>query len=230
MHSAEATLEPGRFAAPLLNTLSGSSEQGLISFKAFSEGLVKNGIRVSMKVNGLDLPFDGLITSWPETISQFEIRLSKKNIEFDRSVEGDVLNLADSLVVPVFGMMAALLGTEETEASLQGEKEGAEYQTLVTRYERSRTNREACIRFHGAVCKACGFNFHVFYGAAAGNYIEVHHSDSIADYGRERIVDPINDLVPLCSNCHSVAHKRRPPFTVGAISGRIEEARHKGLS
>ena len=28
----------------------------------------------------------------------------------------------------------------------------------------------------------------------------------------ERAIDPIKDLTPVCSNCHSMLHRRKPPF------------------
>jgi predicted HNH restriction endonuclease len=44
------------------------------------------------------------------------------------------------------------------------------------------------------------------YGAAhARGFIEVHHAVSITEV--DGLVNPDADLLPLCSNCHSMAHR-----------------------
>lgn len=74
-------------------------------------------------------------------------------------------------------------------------------------FERSRRNRERAIKLHGTVCAACGFDFDKFYGLEhARGYIEIHHVRSITEQAGRR-VEPEKDLVPLCSNCHSMAHR-----------------------
>jgi len=73
-------------------------------------------------------------------------------------------------------------------------------------YERSDKNRRRAIEIHGNTCLACGFNFDTVYGVEhARHYIEVHHVRSITEQ-RGRPVDPATDLIPLCSNCHRMAH------------------------
>ena len=37
---------------------------------------------------------------------------------------------------------------------------------------------------------------------------EVHHTKSITEF-EGRLVNPETDLIPLCSNCHSMAHRER---------------------
>lgn len=76
-------------------------------------------------------------------------------------------------------------------------------------YERSDRNRRKAIEIHGNTCLACGFNFDTVYGAKhAKHYIEVHHVRSVIEQ-RGRPVDPSTDLIPLCSNCHCMAHRGR---------------------
>ena len=73
-------------------------------------------------------------------------------------------------------------------------------------YERSRRNRQRALEIHGHRCLACGFSFDDVYGSEhAKGFIEVHHVSSIT-----QIKGPTNpeiDLAPLCSNCHSMAHR-----------------------
>lgn len=76
-------------------------------------------------------------------------------------------------------------------------------------YERSRRNRARAIKIHGISCLACGFNFNEAYGPDfARDFIEVHHVQSITEQS-DTIIDPERDLIPLCSNCHSMAHRER---------------------
>lgn len=84
--------------------------------------------------------------------------------------------------------------------------EGKKYEASVTRYERDRGNRNACIAHYGYVCQVCGMNFEQAYGELGKEYIEVHHLHPVAQ--GERHVNPIEDLIPLCSNCHSMIHRQ----------------------
>ena len=81
-------------------------------------------------------------------------------------------------------------------------------------YDRSPAARQACIEHYGYNCNVCGFNFEATYGKLGANYIEVHHLKQIADAGEEYLINPIEDLRPVCSNCHRVLHKTRPPTSI----------------
>lgn len=83
--------------------------------------------------------------------------------------------------------------------------EGAKHQETVTRYERDRGNRKDCIAHYGYVCQVCGLNFEEAYGELGKEFIEVHHLHPVSQ--GECKVNPIEDLVPLCSNCHSMIHR-----------------------
>lgn len=84
-------------------------------------------------------------------------------------------------------------------------------------YERNPEARLVCLAHHGYTCFACNTNMQDVYGEIAREFIHVHHLNQIADAGGSREVDPINDLVPLCPNCHAVAHRREPPFSVDEL-------------
>lgn len=90
-----------------------------------------------------------------------------------------------------------------------------------TGYERNREAREACIRYfrslhHGhIVCECCGFDFEKAYGEMGKDFIEVHHRNPISQSGGEHAIDPKKDLVPLCSNCHSMIHRLAPTHKPG---------------
>lgn len=96
--------------------------------------------------------------------------------------------------------------TKVPEPESYDKLEGAKHQDTVTRYERDRGNRKACIAHYGYVCQVCGTNFEETYGELGKEFIEVHHLHPVAQ--GERQVNPIEDLIPLCSNCHSMIHRQ----------------------
>lgn len=94
--------------------------------------------------------------------------------------------------------------------------EGIIHQVHITRHERNRKLRQMCLLHYGYVCQVCGIDFEKVYGEPGKQFIEVHHLNPIADTDGEHVLDPVNGLVPLCSNCHSMIH-RKPggqPYTL----------------
>jgi HNH endonuclease len=91
-------------------------------------------------------------------------------------------------------------------------------------YERSPKNRQRALEIHGNTCMACGFNFDELYGLEhARGFIEIHHVKSITN-SEGVLVDPARDLVPLCSNCHSMAHREKKRIlTVEEIKMLLKE-------
>lgn len=87
-----------------------------------------------------------------------------------------------------------------------GLPEGARKTVIVNRYERNRLARQQCLAAHGTACKVCGIDFGVAYGGLADGFIHVHHVVPISSVGSEYTLDPINDLVPVCPNCHAMLH------------------------
>lgn len=77
------------------------------------------------------------------------------------------------------------------------------------RYERDPVNRKRAIEIHGLSCVACGFNFEAVYGERGKDFIEVHHIKPLSAIKEEIIIDPKEDLVPVCSNCHRMIHRKR---------------------
>ncbi|MET1065359.1 MAG: HNH endonuclease [Arthrobacter sp.] len=76
----------------------------------------------------------------------------------------------------------------------------------VNRFERDPDARRACIAHHGTSCAACGFSFEQRYGEIGKDFIPVHHLVPVSQLGSGYELDPISDLVPLCANCHAMAH------------------------
>jgi 5-methylcytosine-specific restriction protein A len=77
---------------------------------------------------------------------------------------------------------------------------------VVNRYERDPEARRACIAHYGTSCAACGFSFEIVYGEAGRDFIDVHHTVPVSMLDSNYLLDPVTDLVPLCANCHAMAH------------------------
>ena len=70
------------------------------------------------------------------------------------------------------------------------------------------------MKYYGCKCSVCGFDFEKEYGELGRGFIEVHHIVPLSTIRDEYVVDPIRDLRPLCSNCHSMVHRREPVVSV----------------
>jgi len=100
--------------------------------------------------------------------------------------------------------------------------EGMPNQTLVTTYERNPHARNECLKHHGYSCAVCGFNFEKTYGAIGKDFIHVHHLTQIATVGKVHKTNPITDLRPVCSNCHSIIHRQKTPLTIEEVEQLID--------
>ncbi len=72
-------------------------------------------------------------------------------------------------------------------------------------------------------CLACGFDFEETYGPRGSGYIECHHIVPVSKLqvgARTRV----EDLVPVCSNCHKILHRWRPWLSVAQLSGLLTAA------
>jgi 5-methylcytosine-specific restriction protein A len=95
----------------------------------------------------------------------------------------------------------------------------------INRYEQSPEARRACIAHHGTGCAACGFSFEITYGAIGKDFIHVHHIVPVSQLGVGYELDPVTDLVPLCANCHAIAHQGvNTPRTVAELRRLIAGA------
>ena len=92
--------------------------------------------------------------------------------------------------------------------------EGTKKTITVNSYERNPTVRKKCIEHYGYKCIVCDFDFEKKYGDIGKSYIHIHHRIPLHSIGKNYEVDYIKDLVPVCPNCHSMIHKKNPPFTI----------------
>ncbi len=93
------------------------------------------------------------------------------------------------------------------EGSIIGSVEGNLITSVNNRYERNPALRLACIEHYGVICQICGFDFESTYGELGKDYCQVHHITPLSEVAESHYVDPLNDLIPLCANCHAIMHR-----------------------
>ncbi|MEI7884757.1 MAG: HNH endonuclease [Clostridia bacterium] len=99
--------------------------------------------------------------------------------------------------------------------------EGSKKQIVVNAYERNPKARQACIEIYGTSCIICGFDFGEVYGEDFAGKIHVHHIKPLAEVNDEYEVDPENDLVPVCPNCHMILHSKKDIYTIDDVKSFI---------
>jgi len=72
-------------------------------------------------------------------------------------------------------------------------------------------------------CSVCDFDFGRAYGAIGRDYVEAHHTKPVQNLEPGEKVS-IADLVPVCSNCHRMLHRRCPPLEIGELKKIMAEA------
>jgi 5-methylcytosine-specific restriction protein A len=102
----------------------------------------------------------------------------------------------------------------DEEADVEIHSEGGRAMVMVNRFERDPHARERCISHYGLCCSVCSMTFGERYGHMMKDFIHVHHLVPLSDIGTAYSVDPINDLRPVCPNCHAVIHSDNPPLSI----------------
>lgn len=210
-----ASFHLDRYARRLVRVMWESEEASRLALASMVEATRVTTASVVLEANGD--PYDpGAVSATPwrtftiEVTRQLLGKVTKKIVE-DEATEAASLCLALALsLIPVEEVET--LGTLHT-----GLPEGAKMSVEVNRYERSPVNRAACLAHFGATCQGCGFAFSNFYGQIAEGYIEVHHLTPVSEMGEGYVVNPMEDLVPLCGNCHAVVHRREPPLAIDEL-------------
>ena len=104
--------------------------------------------------------------------------------------------------------------------------EGAQKITHSKTYERSIKLRNAAIikytdENERIKCKICCFDFEDFYGNYGKGFIEIHHQKPVFmfndDETEKTIKSGLENVIPVCSNCHRIIHRIRPPYLVKDI-------------
>lgn len=133
-------------------------------------------------------------------------------------LESDAAILMRVMVEAFSEISTAGLGWQDGQFEIEGSKQ----YRFVTTYERSPINRRLAIEIHGVTCAVCSFNFGEVYGSLGDEVVEIHHTLPVHLMEKESVVDPRTDLVPLCSNCHTMVHRVDPPLGIEELKLLIE--------
>jgi 5-methylcytosine-specific restriction protein A len=102
--------------------------------------------------------------------------------------------------------------------------EGALNRVEVNRYERDPRARRKCLEHWGYRCAVCDFSFEDRYGTLGRRFIHVHHLLELSQVPPGYKVDPVNDLRPVCPNCHAMIHRSPgPALTVEELRRQLRE-------
>ncbi|MET3196932.1 HNH endonuclease [Gottfriedia sp. OAE603] len=105
------------------------------------------------------------------------------------------------------------ISNHDIDSELYEEEEyhldGASIYYYGKRYERNPFNRAKALEIHGLNCFVCKFNFEKTYGERGKDFIEVHHVNPLSTIKEDVIINPKTDLVPVCSNCHRMIHRKK---------------------
>ncbi|MBP7791551.1 MAG: hypothetical protein KA120_00615 [Candidatus Goldbacteria bacterium] len=108
--------------------------------------------------------------------------------------------------------------------------------TETTRKQRARSTKLRILKIrqlkqsgNPIACCACGFNFEDLYDGVGKDFIVIHHTEPIHlvdGTGRKQSVDEaLKKVVPVCSNCHSIIHKKDPMLTIDQLKSIIANQR-----
>lgn len=218
---------PQDYAGNMLIALAGADEFKRRCFREYGRYLRDHGFRLQLQVDGTEIQETPV---WPEKWRGFSFRMTKSPLpESDPSlVMTDFLEEGMKAAVT---LMLTLLDVTDTGDGLPENlpgNEGEKSLVVSARYERNPVNRALCLSRKGYVCSVCGFDFGRVYGKIGRNYIEVHHVTPVSRMGPDYHFDVDRDLVPVCSNCHSMLHRRDPPYTVSELQALIAENSRTG--
>lgn len=111
----------------------------------------------------------------------------------------------------------------EEISSSEKYEEGAKIKVTINAFERNAQARRVCIAHHGPVCAVCNFDFQRNYGVLGSGFIHVHHIVPISTIGKNYKIDPVNDLIPVCPNCHAMIHQVTPPLQINQLKEIIKD-------
>lgn len=211
MHNAEALFLPEDSAGALVRAIGSNLQDDPSEWLAQLDEGRRRGVRVTVRVNEETLEDPADIPQGSEVWRSIDVECLARG---DHRSEADILNSYAELGGYCLALvLAALTPDMQSIQASEGLPEGARVTVEANRYERSPANRLACINHYGASCWACDLDFQHAYGDIGAGFIEVHHRVPVSQLGDGYRVDPVRDLVPLCSNCHSMAHRSDPPYT-----------------
>lgn len=140
------------------------------------------------------------------SLSHFKFDETAK--EYRRLAEGEPVEIIDERIV--------------TEGELR--TRSTEYRT------RSIELRRAAIQHYSQnghiLCDACDFEFALAYPGLGNGYIQIHHLRPVSYLRGEslRIAEALENIRPLCANCHQMVHRDTPPHEIEKLKAKLRVA------
>lgn len=214
-------IEPQKNAGAILNDIARADNSQRKIFFQYIDILNTEKAKISFSVNNELVDCE---KPWPEYWRFFKCRMDLVPIP-EVTGENEISMLLAEWLIHGTALILSLLTVEETNSlsNLSPEQEGNAKEIKSIRYERSRVNRDICLAHKGYSCYACGFNFLERYGQLGKDFIEVHHTTPVSEMGDNYEIDIDRDLVPVCSNCHSMIHRKKPPYTIKELKEVIAQ-------
>lgn len=153
-------------------------------------------IRTDGKKSYFILPFEG----WHEDYDASKNFVWKIRMELVQAIEE--LNIFEDVTNTIDDDLQNI-------GIIEKRPEGKVRVSYTAQYERDRKNRRLAIKLHGTKCEICGFDFEQVYGERGKGFIEVHHIKPLYENQNEVIINPEEDLICVCSNCHRMFHRKK---------------------
>lgn len=73
-------------------------------------------------------------------------------------------------------------------------------------------------------CHACGFDFSMAYPGLGDKTIQIHHLKPVSYMRGEALSlkEALENVRPLCANCHLIVHKKHPPFPINELKSILQ--------
>jgi len=161
--------------------------------------------------------FEGFLTikmfvQWNDKHSRFSYLGTPKIKRYN-----DAITLGSDLQTIMLSLCFDTEGDDEIISPQKNQlksMEGSQQLVTVNRYERDPRLRIECLNHYGPTCRVCSFDFEATYGAIGRDYCHIHHTKPLATLSGPATVNAIEDLIPLCPNCHAMIHRRRPALDI----------------
>ena len=211
-------IEPQTYAAAMVEAMNNADQNKKQMFLLYMDQIIHHGVFPDFYINQQKRNV-GESDFWNEKWETIKFRATK--IIENPSNDEYVTKLIQEWAKIGVGMFLSLL--DISVINEYKHLEGKVSHVTHDVYERNPVNRELCLSANGYSCNICGFDFEKKYGLLGHGFIHVHHIEMVADYGGEKYINPITDMIPVCPNCHAMLHRKRPPLKPEFLREIIEK-------
>jgi len=145
----------------------------------------------------------------PPKMKAFHENLKRYSREELWAVVSQNLSSDDFELAHEFGMKPNSKEFKEGKERIREHKEKERNNTLVLHAK----NHWNMMSNGDIKCEVCGFSFLQQYGEIGQGFIEAHHRKPLHEIKNE-ISNTIEDLAPVCANCHRILHRHKPMISV----------------